>query len=223
MTDHDDNFSVDSVNIDDFDALHIQAEKIKAADLFQAFEEINDSRMYHKLAYRYQLDNMIDLMAVYYELVSDLTKKTVAFAKRLQFQILPPFIEARINAIMANELEIDPNMPMEKRTRILDALFEPGSEFDGLFLHDETGKPYVDEKWLQEYIEKSEAADMPIRINIQVTEEMAKDMDEIDKMSISAEEKEQKLAELFDDGGKYDGALEASYNSQLESFEKKQK
>lgn len=215
---NDDKLFIDSIDLNDYDTIQLQAEKIKVADLLQAYQEIADPRAYHKLAYRYRFDNIMDSLAVYYEMIADLAHKTSELVQSFNQVTLPPYIQARVNAIMAEQERKDPNMSEAKKAIIFDALFAEGGEFDGLFIYNENDEAQIDESWLNHYIARSEEKGMPIQLKVEFTDDMLKDIDVIQQQKLSAVEKEAKISALFSEGGKYNDALQLAYEKEVESY-----
>jgi len=209
---------IDSVDLNDYEAIQLQAEKIKVAELFQAYEEIVCPRIFHKLAYRYKLDDIMDTLAVYYELLADLAHKTAELSQDLGQINLPPYIQARIDAIMAEQEQNDPNMSEAKRSVIFDSLFAPGGEFDGLFVYNSNNEPIIDETWLENYIAQSEKSGMPIQIKVEFTDDMLKDIEDIKQQNLSSSEKEERISALFSENGKYNNAVQLAYEQELEQY-----
>lgn len=210
---------IDSIDINNYDTIQLQAEKIKVADLLQAFEELEQPHIYHKLAYRYKLDEIMDDLAVYYEIVADLAYKVAELSKAFDQITLPPYIQARINAIMEEQEQLNPNLSEAQKGEIFDALFADGGEFDGLFVYDENGKnPEINNEWLEQYIEESENKGMPIKIQVEFTEEMLKDIEAIRQQGLSPVEQERQISALFSIGGKYNNALQTAYEEELENY-----
>ena len=206
---------IDSLDLEDYETIQLQAEKIKVADLLQEYEEIESPQAYHKLAYRYKLDEIIDTLADYYEIVAAIAQKTADLAQSFNRTSLPPYIQARLTAIMTEQEKIDPNMSEIKRGVIFDALFAPGGEFDGLYKENSLE---IDNDWLANYAEKCEQEKKPIEIKIEFTNEMLEDIGLIEKEDISNEEKDTKIRSLFAEGGKYEDALQAAYEKEVELY-----
>ena len=209
---------IDSINLNNYEIIQLQAEKIKVADLLQAYEDIEAPSIYHKLAYRYRLDEIMDTLAVYYEIVADLAHKTSELSQSFNQVNLPPYIQIRINAIMSEQEEKDPNMSETKRGVIFDALFALGGEFDGLFISNDKSEFAIDNDWLENYITKSEQDGRPVQIKIEFTEDILKDIESIEEDDISNAEKEERIALLFSKDGKHNNALQMAYEKELEQY-----
>jgi hypothetical protein len=131
-----------------------------------------------------------------------------------------PYIQARINAIMAEQERLNPDMSSELRTVIFDALFAPGGEFDGLYFYNKQGKLMMDEGWLLGYMTECQEQGLPITINADFTPEMQEDMLAIRQLDISREEKDARILALFSDGGKYEGFLDKTFDEQIAQYRK---
>jgi len=215
---------IDEIDIECFDILHLQAEKIKIAEVFQAFAEIKEPTFCQKVAFQYRLNDACNLFAHYYDIIADLLQHVSLLSEKFQTEILPPFIQNRIDAIMAEMEKNNPELSTEERGVVIGALFAPGGEFDGLYVVNDENQPIVNELWLAKYMNHCEAEGYPFRIKAEFTDEMMVDMDEIyETDTLSAEEKQRQIQKLFDPNGKYAGFLEKAYDKQVEKYVSLQK
>ena len=210
---------IDEIEIECFDVLHLQAEKIKIAEFFQAFEEIKEPTFFQKVAFQYRLNDSCNLFAHYYDIVADLIQHVSLLSEKFDTEILPPFIQCRIDAIMAELEQNNPELSAEEQGVVIGALFAPGGEFDGLYVLNKDGKPIVNEIWLAKYMNYCEEQGYPFRIKGNFTEEMIEDMENIYATEeLSSEQKQEQIEKLFAPDGKYSGFLEKAYNSQVEEY-----
>jgi hypothetical protein len=187
--------------------LHVQAMKVKVADLLREFQEIRERRIYHKIAYRYEIDSIIDKVANYFDEAAKIGDEAMTFIQQrglANMADFPPIIKNRIAEIVAAFAEDNPSMTAADRTALIGALFMDGGEFDGLINEDQT----INQEWLDKYL--ADPNNLPEYYNdVPLTEEMMRDMDAVySRTDISQEEKENLFSSYFHPGGKYDGYIQ---------------
>ena len=186
---------------------HVQGMKVKVADLLKEYHEIKVRRIYHKIAYRYEIDAIIDKVANYFDEAARIGEEALSFIQSngmASLDNLPPVIIDRISEIIAAFSEDNPNMSATDNTALIGALFAEGGEFDGLINDDKT----VNREWLDKYL--SDPNHLPDKHgNVHLTQEMEDDLAEIESRSgLTQDQKDDIFSELFHEGGKYEGYIQ---------------
>lgn len=187
--------------------LRLQHMKVKVADLLQEYQEVKARKIYHKIAYRYEIDSIIDKVGNYFNETADLGEEAMRFiqSKGLDnMPAMPPIIADRVAEIVSAFSADNPGMTGADRMALMACLFAEGGEFDGLYKEDGS----VDEDWLKDYL--ADPDHLPeYHGSIPLTDEMVADMKAIDQMTeLSLEEKEELFSSYFHEGGKYDGYIQ---------------
>jgi hypothetical protein len=184
----------------------LQGEKRKFATTVEKFEEIKAPTLYHRLAFRYELDTIINRATATFDQVVEIHKNILDSIKdqNLSADPLPPIVSDRIDEILKTYMEESPNLTEAEKHRIIGGMFMEGGEFEGLF--DENG--VVDQKWLETYL--SNPNNQPSRVSIPFTEEMAADALVImNRDDLTDDQKDDLISAFFAPGGKYDGYIQA--------------
>ena len=185
---------------------YLQNEKRNFVDVLEAFQKIPNPTIFHKLAFRYELDRYINRAAEYYDNIQNMREeiqKEVDKQGLAHQEPLPPVIQARISEIIEAYTIDNPNITVEEQDDIIAYLFNDGGEFDGLYKEDGT----IDKAWLEEYLSYND--NLPDQLTIPFTAEMQADINKINATdSLSDEEKQNMIDSLFAAGGKYDGYIQ---------------
>lgn len=186
--------------------LFIQQEKRAFTDIVEKFQEIETPTLYHRLAYRYELDSRIDRAMNYLKSVSDIYNELTEIIEKnkLATENFPPIISDRIEEIMDAYLEENPNLSLVERNQIIGSMFMDGGEFHGLINEDGS----VNQEWLTKYLADPEH--QPQRVSIPFTEEMTQDaIAVLNREDLTDEQKDDMISAMFAPGGKYDGYIQS--------------
>ena len=186
--------------------LNLQTEKRAFVDTLEVYQKIKNPTLFHKLAFRYDLDQYINRASRFLQAVleaqdeigREITKQGLGFKESV-----PQIILDRIEEVQEAYRAENPRITPEELNKITGLLFDEGGELEGLYTPEGT----INKEWLTEYLSYDD--NMPENLTIPFTEEMQADIALIyAQADLSDTDKQDMTSELFAVGGKYDGYVQ---------------